>query len=146
MVNPFKEVNWRPGLVERRKFAVSLMIGFPAIAVVLFVAGRLLESESGFRVPLILGGAGSVLGLILWLAPRIARPFYVVWYAVACGLGFVIGNVVLAAIFFLMIAPLGLTMRAFGRRSFSKGFDRRAPTYWHEAPPAPEAERYYRQY
>ena len=37
MVNPFKEVNWNPGPQERRKFALSLVIGFPCIAVVLLV-------------------------------------------------------------------------------------------------------------
>ena len=29
MVNPFNEVSWNPDLRERRKFALSLVIGFP---------------------------------------------------------------------------------------------------------------------
>ncbi|MFT4587452.1 MAG: hypothetical protein ACI9VS_002084, partial [Candidatus Binatia bacterium] len=29
MLNPFKEVDWNPDLPARRKFAVSLVIGFP---------------------------------------------------------------------------------------------------------------------
>ena len=34
MINPFSEVNWNPDRPARKKFAVSLIIGFPAIAVV----------------------------------------------------------------------------------------------------------------
>ena len=41
MVNPFKEVNWRPDVAERRKFALSLMIGFPCVALLFLLAGRL---------------------------------------------------------------------------------------------------------
>ena len=39
MVNPFKDVNWRPDLVARRAFARSLMLGFPLVGLALVVIG-----------------------------------------------------------------------------------------------------------
>jgi len=38
MINPFKEINWKPGESELRKFAWSLIIGFPCLALVFFIA------------------------------------------------------------------------------------------------------------
>ena len=38
MINPFKEINWKPAKTDLRKFAWSLIIGFPCIAIVFFLA------------------------------------------------------------------------------------------------------------
>ena len=146
MVNPFREVNWKPGRRERRKFAASLIIGFPCVAAVLLLAGWLHGAEGSSGLPLAVGGVGVALGLILWVAPQIARPFYVGWYAAACCAGFLIGNGVLAAVYLLMFAPVGLAMRALGRRSLRKGFDRSARSYWHAVQPVDDVARYYRQF
>ena len=133
MVNPFVEVNWRPGVKERRKFAVSLIAGFPCVAAALLLATRWHGGGWSFGAPLAVGGVGVTLGLILWAVPQIALPFYVGWYALACCIGFVMGNVMLAAIYLLMFAPIGLAMRAVGRRPLRKRFDRSAATYWFDA-------------
>lgn len=146
MLNPFGEVNWDPGLAERRKFAASLIIGLPCVAAVLLVAGRLRGADWSLGIPLAVGGIGAALGLILWVRPQIARPFYIGWYAAAGGVGFVIGNAALAAVYLLIFAPVGLAMRIMGRPSFTKGFDRSTPTYWRDAPAPGDPERYYRQF
>jgi hypothetical protein len=146
MLNPFSEVNWQPGVKERRKFATSLLVGFPCVAAVLLVAGRWHGAEWNFGPPLAVGGAGAALGLILWVVPQIARPFYVGWYAVAGCIGFLLGNVLLAAVYLLMFAPVGLAMRAMGRRPLRKGFDRSTPSYWCDTQTPGGPERYYRQY
>ena len=38
MLNPFHEVNWRPGLPELRKFALSLVV---ALKIVEIIQGRI---------------------------------------------------------------------------------------------------------
>ena len=65
MMNPFKEVNWKPDLAERRKFARSLIIGFPCIAVVLLLVGGLKTGAWKFQTPLMIGGVGLAIGLML---------------------------------------------------------------------------------
>ena len=146
MVNPFGEVNWKPGLKERRRFATSLIVGFPCVAAGLLVAGRWHGAGWSLGFPLAVGGVGVALGLIVWVVPQIARPFYVGWYAVACCVGFLIGNVVLAAIYLLIFTPVGWAMRALGRSSLSKGFDRSTPSYWRDAPASADPLRYFRQF
>jgi hypothetical protein len=146
MMNPFSEVNWHPDRKERRRFAASLIVGLPCVAAVLLVAQRWRGGGWNFEAPLAVAGIGVGLGLSLWLAPQIARPFYVVWYAVACCAGWLIGNAALAAIFLLIVTPLALVMRLMGRSAFTKGFDRNALSYWREVNSRDEPERYYRQF
>jgi MFS superfamily sulfate permease-like transporter len=146
MVNPFKEVNWNPGPRERRKFALTLVIGFPCIAMVLLVLGWL--RGKGWNLPLaaVVGGGGLAVGLLLLALPQIARPFYVCWYFVACCIGTVVGNLALGIVFFVLVTGLGLLMRALGRRPVRKTFDKRAATYWQDAEQVDDPNRYYRQF
>jgi len=146
MVNPFKEVNWNPGPQERRKFALSLVIGFPCIAVVLLLLGWL--RGKGWNLPLAaeVGGGGLAVGLLLLALPQIARPIYVGWYFVACCIGTVVGNLALGIVFFVLVTGLGLLMRALGRHPARKTFDKRAATYWQDPEQVDDPNRYYRQF
>ncbi len=146
MVNPFKEVNWNPGPRERRKFALSLIIGFPCIAAIFLLVGLL--RGKGWNLPLaaVIGGGGLAVGLVLLAVPQIARPVYVVWYFVACCIGLVVGNLALAIVFYVLITGIGLVMRALGRQPVRKGFDKRAATYWQDAEQVDDPKRYYRQF
>jgi hypothetical protein len=146
MVNPFKEVNWNPGLRERRKFALSLIIGLPCVAVVLLALGLLRGRGWNFPLTAIVGGGGLAVGLLLLALPQIARPFYVAWYFIACCIGTVVGNLALAIVFFVLVTGLGLLMRALGRRPVRKTFDKRAATYWQDAEHVDDPNRYYRQF
>jgi hypothetical protein len=146
MVNPFKEVNWNPGPQERRKFALSLVIGLPCVAAVLLVLGWLRGRGWNFPLAATIGGGGLAVGVLLLALPQIARPFYVAWYFVACCIGTVVGNLALAVVFFVLVTGIGLLMRAFGRRPVRKTFDKRAATYWQDAENVDDPSRYYRQF
>ncbi len=145
MLNPFKDVNWNPGLPERRKFAVSLVIGFPVIAIVLAIVTRL-GTHQWNEFFLWLGVIGLAVGVVLWIVPQIARPFYMVWYFFGCCVGIVMGNVLLSAFYYLVITSFGLVMRAAGRDPLRRKFDRSTPTYWQDAEKVVDLKRYYRQF
>jgi hypothetical protein len=145
MVNPFKDTNWNPDLEERRKFARSLVIGFPALSAVMALMGRL---ESGiWKTNLIwLAVIGCTVGAVLWILPQISKPFYLLWYFVACCIGIVMSNLLVAAFFFLIITPTALLMRVLGRDPMSRRFDRSAATYWRPVEKVVDPERYFRQF
>jgi hypothetical protein len=146
MVNPFTEVNWSPGLAEKRKFALSLVIGFPCLALALLLVKRW---TSGLWVPapsVWIGGLGSGTGVLLWLLPALAKPFYIAWYFLACCIGIVVSNVLLIGFFFCVVTPLGLMLRLAGRGSVTKSGDRTAASYWRKAKSVSDMRRYYRQF
>jgi len=146
MINPFKEINWRPNTAEKRKFAVSLMIGFPVLALLFLIGLRLATGAWHPSFPLKLGAIGFGVGIVLWLVPVIARPFYVVWYALACCIGIIVGNVLFAAVYYLLVTGTGLALRLFGRCPISKGPNPAATTYWLDAEQPPDVNRYFRQF
>ena len=103
MVNPFKEVNWNPNLDERRTFAKSLIIGFPCVAVALLLIGKVTSGAWNIELSLWIGAVGALLGIVFWVIPQISKPFYVLWYFIACSIGIVLGNVLLGIVFYLML-------------------------------------------
>jgi hypothetical protein len=145
MVNPFKDTNWNPGLAEKRSFAKSLIIGFPALAVLFTLTGWLKTHSFPASTPwLALIGAGA--GVVLWLLPQIAKPFYLAWYFVACCMGIVVSNLLIATFFYLVITPAALLMRLLGRDPMHRRWDRSATTYWHEAEKPVDPNQYFRQF
>lgn len=147
MVNPFHEVNWRPDLAQRRQFAKSWILGFPCLAVVIWLLGWIARGhwDAHLTTALWVAGAGAGAGLILYLLPQIAHPFYLVWYGLACCIGLVVSNLMLAGMFYLIITPIGL-LRRLAASSFRKSFDRPCPTYWQDAGPPPPPHRYFKQF
>lgn len=145
MLNPFADVQWHPDRAEKRKFARSLMIGFPIIAAVFLLAGWLLRGVFP-PVWVKIGAGGALAGAIFWLLPAVAGPFYRVWYFVACCMGFVIGNTLFGLVYFLVFTPIGLLRRALGRPPILKGFEPGRATYWEEAEKDIPARRYFQQF
>lgn len=147
MVNPFREVNWKPDRAQRRQFAKSWMVGFPCLAVVIWLIGWIARGrwDAHWATALWVAGVGATAGLLLYLLPPIARPFYILWYGLACCVGIVVSNLMLAGMFYLVITPIGL-LRRLGHPDFRKSVDRQCPTYWHDAGPPPPPQRYFKQF
>ena len=146
MVNPFKEVNWNPNLDERRTFAKSLIIGFPCVAVALLLIGKVTSGIWNVELSLWIGIVGALLGIIFWVLPQISKPFYVLWYFIACSIGIVLGNVLLGIVFYIMVAPIGLIMKLFGHNPLQLNIDKNATTYWIDVEKTEDPKRYFRQF
>ena len=61
-------------------------------------------------------------------------------------IGWTVSHLALAVVYYLVVTPIGLLMRLFGRDPMRRKFDPSATTYWqpHESPDEPE--RYFRQF
>ena len=84
---------------------------------------------------------GALLILLGLLAPRLLRQVYLAWMAMAFVLGLVVSTVLLTLFFFLVITPVSLVARLFGKDFLSLRIDRTAASYWlpreHGAPRQP---------
>jgi len=146
MLNPFKEVNWQPDTAARRTFAKSFIIGFPFVALVFLLVGKLSSGAWNLEFALKLGGLGAAAGVLFYAMPAIAKPFYVVWYALACCIGLVVGNVVLGLIFYVLVTGIGLVKRLFGSQPIRKTPDPLVKSYWLAAAPPSNLKRYFSQF
>lgn len=147
MINPFKEINWKPDSVELRKFAWSLIIGFPCIAIVFFLAKWIkTHALPDAHFFLMLGGIGAAVGLVSLIITPVAKMLYPVWYFLAACIGIVMANLIFLFLFFGIFTPLGVFMRLIGRDPLNLKWKGNAATHWIDAPPAPPASQYFRQY
>jgi len=134
-------INWHPTDRELRQFAG---IWFPAFWA---VVGLLIGSRTGhWQLPMALFGAVAAVAVAGLIQPRLARPIYIAWMCAAFPIGWTVSHLLLAAVFYLLIAPLGLLLRLFGRDKLKLRFDSSAKTYWTPRLPPPPSDRYFRQF
>jgi hypothetical protein len=146
MVNKFKEINWRPERAERRKFALTLMAGFPCMGIGLTLILRLTTGAWNFQTPLWVVGIGEAVAVFCLVFPGLALPFYRAWFFLICIIDTIVTTIVLTILFYGVMFPAGLPYRMFRAGSFSKKPKASADSYWQDVPAPPEASRYYRQY
>ncbi len=91
--------------------------------------------------------AAVAVPIIGWLAPAFMRLVFVGMSYLAWPIGFVVSHLVLAAVYYLVLTPIGLVVRLLGYDPMRRRFDREAASYWVERPPtAVEPRRYFRQF
>jgi len=135
----FQHVKWRPDAMELRRFAIAMLIGF-------FVLGVL----SAWRAKGI--GTGSV---VLWsigaslavaaFVPKLGRIAYLAVYLPTSIIGYVVSNVMLTVMFFLVITPLGIIMKLMGKDVLQQRRPGRT-TQWTPVKETKNEESYYRQF
>ncbi len=96
--------------------------------------------------PLIGGGSvriwalaisGAFLAVAL-VTPRILRPLNLVWFKFGLVLHKIVNPLVMGLMFFVVITPTALIMRAVGKDPLHREFDADADSYWIErSPPGP---------
>ena len=145
MINPFREINWKPGPRELRSFGKVIALGVPIVAALLGASARI-RSHAWPAWTLWLGAIGIGIGIACVLIPRAARPLYLAWMALGCCIGIVVGNVVLAAIYFLVVTPIGLALRLAGRDPLRRAIERGRESYWDDAEKAGDTGRYFQQH
>ena len=98
------------------------------------------------RVLAVVGAIGVLGALAIWVAPTLGRRLYVGWMLAAAPVGWTISHLVLGAVFYLVLFPIGWVMRLVGRDPLHRTFDREARSYWIERDGRSEPARYFRQF
>jgi hypothetical protein len=95
----------------------------------------------------IAGIVGATCLVLAFAAPAALAPLNRAWFRLGLLLGRVVNPVVMSVLFFLVVTPFALVMRARGRDPLRLRLDRAASTYWIERdPPGPAADSFDRQY
>ena len=92
------------------------------------------------------GAAAVVSGVIGVFRPGLMRVVYVVWMAAVFPIGWLVSHLLLAAIYYLVITPIGVMMRVCGYDPMQRRLDRQATTYWKPRQGTDDPKRYFKQY
>ena len=116
-----------------RSFGVVVTILFGVVGLFPLFVGRAPRWWS-------LAAAAAVLATAL-LEPRWLAPFHRIWFRLGLFLHHIVSPVVMAVIYFAVVTPTGLIMRALGKDPLRLRREPDAASYWiHRDPPGPERE------
>jgi len=92
-------------------------------------------------------GLATAFLVLAFLAPRLLRPLNWLWFQFGLLLHKITNPLIMGLLFFVAVLPIGLLMRALGKRPLSLSYDPAAKSYWIErAPPGPSGESYKNQF
>jgi hypothetical protein len=74
--------------------------------------------------------AASFFLLTGFFATPVLRPVYIGWMKFAFALAWVNTRIILGVSYYVVLTPIGLVMRLFGKDFLSERIDRSASTYW----------------
>jgi len=106
-------------------------------------------------LPLLFGGqvrvwslaVGATFLLIALAYPSVLAPLNRLWLRFGLLLHKIVSPIVLGIMFYLVITPIGLLMRAFGKDPLRLAFDKQSSSYWIErVPPGPPPESFKDQF
>ncbi|MCZ8106027.1 MAG: SxtJ family membrane protein [Burkholderiales bacterium] len=83
-------------------------------------------------------------GATALLAPRVLAPLNLAWFRFGLLLHAVINPLIMGAMFFVVITPIGIIMRVLGKRPIPLRPDRAASSYWRSRceQPGPMSKQY----
>ncbi len=110
-----------------RKTLISFGLVTGGLVAALF--GLLFPWLWGRRFPAWPWAVAAVLSASALGAPALLAPVYRAWMAVGSALGWVNTRVLLGAVFFLVVTPIGAVMRLTGRDPLRRAFEPRGATY-----------------
>ena len=88
----------------------------------------------------LLGAFGAVLEKV------IPRALFQILSVVAFPIGFVLSHVLMAAIFFLVMTPIGLCFRLVNRDALGRKLEPDRTSYWRDRGPARDPSSYFKLY
>jgi len=119
----WSDVTKAPSRTHLRQFAGLFLLVFGGMALWRWTHGR---QETG---TIVLGAAAVLVGIPGMISPMLVRPIYTGWMIAAFPIGWTVSHVILGAIYYAVITPLGLAFRVTGRDAL--GRRRSSPvTYW----------------
>ena len=105
-----------------RKFGITIGI------ILMIIAGFLFWKEKeSYQIFLTVGTILFVLGI---LVPAVLKPIYWIWMIFATILGWIMTRVILSLLFYIIITPIGLILRFFGKQFLELKWDKSKESYW----------------
>lgn len=133
------EIKWNPSQKDLRQFAWLWLAFFALIGGLAFWRGA--HSTAAWIWALTLP-----VGLIGAAHPSFVRPIYTTWMYLAFPIGWTVSHGLILLIYYCVVTPIGLMLRASGYDPMMRKLNPAATTYWVRRSPPADVKRYFRQY
>ena len=109
---------------EMKNFGITMAVALTILGALVFFLGS--HPERAYW----LGGFALFFLLFGVLLPSMLKPIHIVWMGLALILGFFMSRLLLTLLYVLVITPIGLVMRLFGKDLLNEKMRPEAETYW----------------
>ena len=123
---------------EWKKFGIALGIILSIIATILFIKEKSLY--------IYFYGAGIFFIVAALAVPIFVKPVFILFLYIAHVMGWVMTRVILSALFYLVITPIGLILKLFGKKFLDMKFSQEKESYWIETSEEEGVKSYEIQY
>ncbi len=134
------QINRTPSRRQSLTFAVLWLPGF-----LVLVAALLWQRHHSLPLSGALASGAALSALVGLAVPAAARLLFVAAMYVTFPVSWVVSHALLAVIYYLVFAPVGLVGRLVGYDPMRKRLNRKASTYWLARDESNEPDRYFRQ-
>lgn len=118
------DLNINPDEKMLREFGIFSLFGFGAIGLVSALKWEM------WQLSYWLWGLAAFAFLFAFIQPKVLRPLFILLMVVAFPIGFVISNVILAALFYAVFTPLALLFKIIGRDALNRKIEPNVTSYW----------------
>jgi hypothetical protein len=142
----FVKIDWNPPERQLRQFGWISLVAFPLLT--WLWCGRPIRegwTPTVVNAVAIAAAVGAVFALVAAIKPRLLKPIFVALCVIFWPIGVVVGEILFAAVFFLLITPVALFFKLIGRDALERRIDRNAATYWKPRKQPSGPESYFRQ-
>jgi hypothetical protein len=142
-------INWSPDRRILRQFGwIALVVGVGGGALIWrgWWLAWLVEGDARAVLAAVFGVVGVMSGAASAVWPAANKPLFIALTVVGYPIGFVVSMVAMTALFYLVVSPVGLILKAVGKDPLNRGIDRAATSYWVSARPQRPKADYFRQY
>jgi hypothetical protein len=122
-----------------RSFGIVFAVVFLIVSLLPLINGEMLRYWSL--------GISTAFLFVSFFRPALLAPFNRLWTKLGILLSRIVNPVVMAFLYYVVLTPFGLVMRAMGKDPLSLRLDKGAKTYWvSRVPPGPTADSFTNQF
>ncbi len=133
------EVNLNPSKQELKWFGLIVLVFFALVGAIVWWTAMAPRAASAIVA------FGAMLCVAYYAVAPLRLPMYLGWMHLVFPIGWVLSHLLFGAIYFLIVTPIGLTMRLTGRDPLRRHRPSNAVSSWTKRPAA-DPDRYFRQF
>lgn len=122
MIEEIKNINSDKKKIKNFGF----LIGGVLIVLSIFIMWK---GVTHYQIILIIGTVFILSGVII---PKVLKPIYKIWMTLAIILGWIMTRVILTILFYLIITPIGVIARLFGKQFLDLSWKKSTVSFWNK--------------
>ncbi|MBD3289769.1 hypothetical protein GF337_13260 [candidate division KSB1 bacterium] len=107
---------------ELKKFGITVGIVLGVIGSTLLIMGKI--NYLCFLIP------AALLLISAFIIPKLLLPFQKIWMTIAVILGWIMTRIILSVLFYLIVTPISIIAKLFGKQFLDVKWVRSQQSYW----------------